>query len=411
MIASASPAAAAARTAAPAPAARLTAVDALRGLVMVIMALDHVRDFFHAGAMVFQPEDLTRTTQAVFFTRWVTHICAPSFFLLAGIGAWLRFARDGSKPRLSRFLWTRGVWLIVVELIVMRLAMNFTWSSQYPVILLILWALGLSMIALAALIYLPLRVLAVLSISIIALHNLLDGIQAGGLGAFEGLWRILHQPGFFMPAGVPIVVAYPVLPWIGVIAAGFCLGSVFSRPAPERRQLLVRLGLASIAAFLALRAVNVYGNPVPWASQPSPVFTLLSFLNTTKYPPSLQFLLMTLGPSLLLLAYFDRRQLPDRNPLVVIGRVPFFYYVLHFWLIHILASIMAYVSYGADSFTWLFSPLPSMGGAADTYPPGFGYPLWVTYVVWIAVVLMLYPLCVWFAGVKKRSRAWWLGYL
>jgi uncharacterized membrane protein len=398
-------------TGSPHPRPRLTAVDALRGLVMVIMALDHVRDFFHAGAMSFPPEDLTRTTPVIFFTRWITHVCAPSFFLLAGAGAWLRFARDGSKARLSRFLWTRGLWLILVELIVMRLAMNFTLSPQYPVILLILWALGLAMIALAALIHLPLRVLAAISVAIIVLHNTLDGIQAAQLGAFEGLWRILHQPGFFMPAGIPVVVAYPVLPWIGVMGAGFCLGSLFSRPPAERQRLFLTLGLALVAAFVVLRFVNSYGNPLPWSSQPSALFTLLSFLNTTKYPPSLQFLLMTLGPALILLAYFDRRQPAAGHPLVVIGRVPFFYFVLHFWLIHILASVMAFFRYGSASLAWLFSPLPSMGGAAESFPPGFGYPLWVSYVVWIAVVLMLYPLCLWFGRVKKRSQAWWLGYL
>ena len=312
---------------------------------------------------------------------------------------------------MSRFLWTRGLWLILVELIVMRLAMNFTLSPQYPVILLILWALGLAMIALAALIHLPLRVLAVLSVAIIVLHNTLDGIQAAQLGAFEGLWRILHQPGFFMPAGIPVVVAYPVLPWIGVMGAGFCLGSLFSRPPAERQRLFLTLGLALVAAFVVLRFVNSYGNPLPWSSQPSALFTLLSFLNTTKYPPSLQFLLMTLGPALILLAYFDRRQPAAGHPLVVIGRVPFFYFVLHFWLIHILASVMAFFRYGSASLAWLFSPLPSMGGAAESFPPGFGYPLWVSYVVWIAVVLMLYPLCLWFGRVKKRSQAWWLGYL
>jgi uncharacterized membrane protein len=293
----------------------------------------------------------------------------------------------------------------------MRLAMNFTLSARYPVILLILWALGLAMIALAALIHLPLRVLALLSVAIIVLHNTLDGIQAAQLGAFEGLWRILHQPGFFMPAGIPVVVAYPVLPWIGVMGAGFCLGSLFSRPPAARQRLFLTLGLALVAAFVVLRFVNSYGNPLPWSSQPSALFTLLSFLNTTKYPPSLQFLLMTLGPALILLAYFDRRQPADDHPLVVIGRVPFFYFVLHFWLIHILASVMAFFRYGSASLAWLFSPLPSMGGAAESFPPGFGYPVWVSYVVWIAVVLMLYPLCLWFGRVKKRRQAWWLGYL
>jgi len=368
---------------------RLSSVDALRGAVMVIMALDHTRDFFHAGAMSFSPEDLARTTPILFLTRWITHICAPTFVFLAGAGAFLRLQRVGSKAEVSRFLWTRGVWLILIELTVMRLAMNFTVDSRYPFLLIILTALGVSMIALALLIYLPIRAIAVVSAAVVVLHNTLDGINAAQFGAFAGVWNFLHQSGFLVLAGMPIVVGYPVLPWIGVMAGGFCFGQALTLEKERRQRVFVATGIAFIALFVLVRLVNVYGDPVPWSHQSSSVFTMLSFLRTTKYPPSLEFLLMTLGPSLLLLAYFDRREPGARHPLVIIGRVPFFYYVVHFWLIHVVASAMANVRYGASSLSYLFMPLPSMGGPRDLFPPDFGYPLWVTYVVWIAVVVSI----------------------
>jgi uncharacterized membrane protein len=386
-------------------------VDALRGLVMVIMALDHTRDFFHRVAMDFSPEDLAHTTPAIFLTRWVTHICAPTFVLLAGVAAFLRLHRTGSTPALSRFLLTRGIWLIVVELTVMRLAMNFTLDRQYPVLLLILWAIGISMIALALLAYLPIPVIAVLSVTLLLLHNALDTIQPSRLGAFGGLWRVLHQPGAFSLAGRTIVVGYPVLPWIGVMAAGFCLGRILLEQPARRQRILAITGLALVAGFLGLRAINVYGDPSRWAIQPTLTMTILSFLRTTKYPPSLEFLLMTLGPSLILLSAFDRRQPEPDSPLVTIGRVPFFYYVVHFWTLHVVASIMAWARYGAASRAFLFSPLPSMGGARALFPDDFGYPLWVVYVVWCGVVLLMYPLCRAFVRLKVSRSTWWMSYL
>lgn len=393
------------------PQIRLTAVDALRGAIMVVMALDHVRDFVHAGAMTFSPEDLAQTTPLIFFTRWVTHICAPTFAFLAGVGAFLSLQRDGSKARLSRFLLTRGLWLIVLELTVQRLALNFTASLAYPILLMVLWALGVSMIALAGLIYLPKRVLAVLCLAVIALHNTLDGVQAAAFGAFGGVWNIAHQPGVFFVAGLPVLAGYPVLPWIAVMAAGFCFGEVFTLEPRTRRRRIMAVGIGAVAMFVVLRALNIYGDPVPWSEQTSPVFTVLSFLRATKYPPSLAFLLMTLGPSLLALAYLDRRQLPPDHPLVVIGRVPLFFYVVHFWTIHVICACLAWLRYGDRSFAFLFSPVPSVGGSRELFPEGFGYPLWVAYVVWLGVVVGLYPLCRWFAGVKARRHDWWLGYL
>jgi len=378
---------------------------------MVLMALDHTRDFIHAGAMSFQPDDLTRTTPILFLTRWVTHICAPTFMLLAGIGAYLRLERTGSTKDLSRFLWTRGLWLILLEIIVMRLAMNFSLGPSNPVLLLVLTALGVAMIALAALIHLPRRLLLLVGVLILVLHNTLDGIRAPQLGALAPLWTLLHQQGAFTLFGATFVVAYPVLPWIAVMALGFCVGPIVSRAPAQRQRFLLLTGGALTIAFVILRAANVYGDPSPWSPQPSPAFTVLSFLRTTKYPPSLQFLLMTLGPSLLLLAVFDRSRGGWTDRLAVIGRVPLFFYVVHFWALHLVASTMAWVHYGRASFAFLFHPLPSMGGPAALFPVHFGYPLWTAYLVWIGIVLLLYPLCQWFGGVKQRRREWWLSYL
>jgi uncharacterized membrane protein len=388
---------------------RVTTVDALRGLVMVVMALDHTRDFFHIGAMSFSPEDLARTTPLLFSTRWVTHICAPTFMFLSGVGASLRLERDGRIAELSRFLWTRGLWLVFLELTVMRLAMNFSFGAQNPVLVLVLSALGLSMIALAALMHLPRAALLTLSLAVIALHNTLDGVQAARFGAFAGAWNLLHQPGVFTIAGVPVVVGYPLVPWFAVMAAGFCIGPHLVRDAPRRAPIIV--GGMMLIGFVLLRAANVYGDPSPWSTQSSPTFTLLSFLRTTKYPPSLQFLLMTLGPALILLTCLDRIRTGWRDALVVIGRVPLFFYVVHFWALHVLASIMAWMRYGDASFAFLLHPLPSMGGSRQLFPPDFGYPLWATSIVWIAICLTLYPLCRWFATLKRERRSWWVSYL
>jgi uncharacterized membrane protein len=393
-----------------ASASRLMTVDALRGAVMIVMALDHTRDFIHAGAMAFSPEDLTRTTPLLFLTRWITHICAPTFMFLAGAGAGLRFEREHDRGRLSRFLWTRGLWLIVVELTIMRLAMNFSFSFANPLLLLVLTALGASMIVLAGAIYLPRSVLLPVSLAVIALHNTLDGVQPGTFGALAPVWNLLHQPGAFSLAGAIVVVGYPLIPWIAVMATGFCVAPVLAANANRRAVLLA--GLALCAGFVLLRALNVYGDPSPWSAQPSFGFTVLSFLRTTKYPPSLQFLLMTLGPALVVLSVIDRLPRSWQAPLAIIGRVPFFFYVLHFWLLHVVASTLAWLRYGSSSLTYLFHPLPSMGGPRDLFPPGFGYSLPVVYLVWLGVVLGLYPLCRWFSALKQQRRGeWWVGYL
>lgn len=390
-----------------APKFRVDSVDALRGFVMIVMALDHVRDFFHTGAMSFQPEDLTRTTAALFLTRWITHICAPVFMFTAGLGAYFWLQRGRSKQELSRFLWTRGLWLVVLELTVLRFAMTFNLFSGI-VLLSVLWALGWSMVALGFLVHLPLRALTVFSIVVIALHNLADPIPASQFGAAAWLWNILHQTGVLNVGGAPVLTAYPLVPWIAVMSAGFCFGQVMSLDPGQRQKWMTRMGLGLILAFLVIRGINVYGDPVPWSTE-IPGMTVLSFLRCNKYPPSLDFLLMTLGPAILLLSWLDRLQFTKTNPLIVFGRVPMFYFLGHLFVAHALMIPFAFLRYGSAAF--LFHPLPSMGGSPDLYPPGFGYDLWVVYVVWGIVVALLYPLCLWFARLKERRRDWWLSYL
>jgi len=389
---------------------RISSIDALRGLIMIVMALDHVRDFFHIGAMTFSPTDLTQTTPLLFLTRWVTHFCMPVFMFAAGMGAFL-FARSHSRSELSRFLWTRGLWFVLLELTVMQLAYNFNFSRRYTVLLLILWIFGICMIAMSALIYLPARVLAALSIAVLLFHNCLDSIDAQQFGSYAWVWNLFHQPGTFTVAGAQVLVPYTFFPWIAVMAAGFCFAQVFLLEPAARRRIMVRLGVALTIAFVVVRAINVYGDSAPWARQKAAVFTALSFLNCTKYPASLDFLLMTLGPALLFLAYFDRRSFQASNPLIVFGRVPMFYFILHFYLIHALALLSAFIRYGAAAAKFMFNPLPSMQGPQDLFPSNFGYRLWVVYGVWIATVAMLYPLCRWFAKVKATRRDWWLSYL
>jgi uncharacterized membrane protein len=393
------------------PSSRLSSIDALRGIVMIFMALDHVRDFFHFGAMSFSPTDLTKTTPILFFTRWITHFCMPLFMFTAGMGAFLFLQHNHTRAQLSRFLWTRGLWFILLEVTVMQLAYNFNFSSRYILLLLVLWIFGICFVVMAGLIYLPIRWLTILSVVVIVFHNCLDGIDAKRFGTAAPIWNVLHQPGVFKIGGRLVLISYPLIPWVAVIAAGFCLAQIFQHEPVVRQKIMLRFGIALTLAFVILRAINHYGDPAPWSHQKSAVFTLLSFLNCTKYPASLAFLLMTLGPGLLVLAYLDRRKFNLSNPLIVFGRVPMFYFVLHFYLIHILVVIAAFLRYGASASHFIFNPVPSMTGPRELFPANFGYSLWVAYGVWVLTVVLLYPICRWFAGVKGRRRDWWLSYL
>lgn len=383
---------------------RTASIDAVRGLIMILMALDHTRDFF--GSTAIDPTNVVRSTVPLFLTRWVTHICAPVFFLLTGTGAAFSLGRR-TPGGLSWLLFTRGLWLIALELTVVR-CFGYQFNVDYRLTLLVvLWALGWSMIVLAALVRLPPAVVAGIGVAMIALHNLLDGITASSLEAFAPLWSVLHQPGFVVTTPrITVFSAYPLIPWVGVTAVGYGLGQLYR--ARNVRPLLLRLGLGMAAVFVVLRWANVYGDPSPWAAQRSWIWTALSFVNTTKYPPSLLFLLMTLGVALLLLWALHADTPRLLRPALVFGKVPLFYFVLHLALIHLLAVVVCLVRYG-DAH-WMFQS-SRLDQYPFTQPPGWGYPLPVVYLAWAAVVAMLYPACRWYAALKERRGDWWLSYL
>jgi len=383
--------------------ARIDSIDVVRGIIIVIMALDHVRDFF--GDFAARPTDLSTTTAALFFTRWITHICAPVFFLLTGTGAYLTLARM-SRGVLSRFLLTRGLWLLILELVVMRFALQFN-LDYHVTIITVLWALGWSMIVLAALLWLPLWAIAAFGALLVLGHNAFD--TPGMARQVSPLVTLLHQPGVLYHSGHSVVVvSYVLIPWIGVTALGYVLGAAYRADEVWRRRLLLQLGIALVVGFVLLRLLNVYGDPARWSVQRTPLWTLMSFLNTTKYPPSLLFLMMTLGPALLLLRRFDGGVAPLMRPALIIGRVPLFFYVLHFFLIHLLAVLVSWLRYGEVAETF---ESPDLAHFPFSAPPGWNVGLPAIYAIWLLVVVTLLPLCRWYALLKRRRHDWWLSYL
>jgi uncharacterized membrane protein len=388
---------------------RIVSLDIFRGLIMVVMALDHTRDFF--TNLPFEPETLSRTWPTLFFTRWITHFCAPMFFLLAGTGAYL-YGHRRTSADLTRFLWTRGLWLIALEFTIVGTA----WSFQIPFGFFgVIWALGASMVLMAAIVRLPMRWIAGLSVAMIALHDLLDRLRPAQFGSLAWLWSILHRRGGVMlPFGVREFVLFPLIPLVGVMTGGYVVGQVYTMERARRKKLLMTAGAVMIALFVFLRLTNLYGNPPAGLGgvsqgdfhlQPMLSKTVILFLDVEKYPPSLQFLLMTIGPSLLLLAWLDRVSVPrGLRALWIFGRVPMFFYVLHLYLIHSLAIIVAALR--GQSVGWLLH-----GAIFGETPAGYGYNLPFVYLMWITAVALLYFPCRWFAEMKRRRHEWWLSYL
>lgn len=381
-------------------AVRFDAIDILRGLVICLMVLDHVRDYFHASAG-FDPMDVSQTHPALYLTRFVTHYCAPTFVFLAGVSAFLQRANGKTTADLSRFLATRGLWLILLELTVINIGWQF---SPSLVFLQVIWAIGWSMVVLAALVWLPVRAVLAIGVVVIAGHNLLDGITPEALGAAAPLWNFLHVANIVPIAGVPVLFAYPVLPWAGIMIFGYGLGAVFTPPDAQRRRTLVILGLSMIGAFLVLRGLQLYGDPRPWAVQDQAWKTVGDFFNVQKYPPSLAYVLMTLGPVIALIPALERLKGPVAAFLLPFGRALLFVYVLHIYLAHSLAMALGVIlGHPAAAFI-----NPFFGG---TTPPDWGLSLLGVYGVWALVLAILFPLARWFADVKRRRRDWWLGYL
>lgn len=382
---------------------RLDSVDMLRGIAIVLMSLDHVREFLSASQI--NPTDIAQTTLPLFLTRWVTHFCAPIFVFLAGTGAFLYRQRGHTSTAVAGFLLTRGLWLVFLELTAVRLAWFFNLDYSSHSVAQVIWVIGWSMVVMSALVFIPIQGLAIFGMLLIVLHNCLDPVTADSFGSWAWLWRFLHDRGPLTPLpGMPVYVAYPLIPWVGVMASGYAFGKVLQLPRVQRRKLMLSMGVLMTLAFIGLRALNVYGDPAVWSRQPEFSRTFMSFLNLEKYPPSLLFLLMTLGPALVGLSAADRPAGAVGRFLIVFGRVPLFYYVLHLYLIHALTLCLVYLQTG-DTPAWLFSFPPGHAGE------GCGFSLPVVYLIWLGVVFSLYPLCRWFAGVKRRRSDAWLTYL
>ena len=369
--------------------ARIVSIDVLRGLVMAVMALDHTRDFF--GTSGFNPRDVMEPT--LFLTRWVTHFCAPTFIFLAGLSAFL-YGRGRSTEELSRFLLIRGLWLILLDLTLIKFGWRFE-LDPYRLGAGVIFVIGASMVALAALIWLPRWAIAGVTLIMIAGHNLFDSVSAEELGGASWAWHLLHEPGLVpLGHGVNLYVLYPLIPWIGVMAAGYLLGPAMQLEERTRQRVLFGLGAAVTLGFIVLRATNLYGDPAPWTPQQTLLSTVLSFLNCEKYPPSLLYLMMTLGPALMLLASFEHARGAFARLLATFGQVPFFYYVVHLYLIHALAVATTFAMTGVLTRT-----------------PTIGLGLPGIYFVWLLVLVLLYPICRWFAELKERGSGWWWSYL
>ena len=398
---------------------RLVSIDLVRGLVMVLMALDHLRDFF--GDFRVDPQDMQVTTPALFLTRWLTHFCAPTFVFLAGTAAFLYGARPGRSRRdLAWFLASRGLWLVVLEVTLVSAG----WWLELALVLSVLQviaAIGAGMVVLAGLIWLPRRVLLVLALAIVCGHSLLDGVVPADLAAAPWLWTLLHEgpagpPLFLAGEYVPqvlqghmVIVQYPLLPWIGVIALGYAAGPLFQLEGARRRRSLLGLGLGVTALFGLLRWTNLYGDPTPWAAQGGALMTLVSFCNLEKYPPSSLFLAMTLGPMLMLLALCERARGPLARALLTFGRVPLFYYLLHLYVINLSAGLLYWIRDGE-----FISPLAHFFQRFGQEPPswfGNDNDLLTVYVAWLVIVAALYLPCRWYMGLKRRGASTLWSYL
>jgi uncharacterized membrane protein len=387
---------------------RIESIDLLRGLVMIIMALDHSRDFFHKEAFTDDPLNLATTTPFLYFTRWITHFCAPVFVFLAGTSGFFQSLRK-SKKELSLFLIKRGLWLVFVEIVIMNFAFSF--DIHFTLIALqTIWSIAISMIVLGIMIWLPFPIILATGLIIVLGHNSLDYYEAGLKGSPGWQYSLLHQPGFYkLWDGHNLLILYPFLPWVGLMLMGYCFGKLFiSLEGKDRKKMLIGLGAGLIVFFAILRYFNGYGDPLVWKEQRNSLYTFLSFMNVQKYPPSLLYMCATIGPALLFLAFAGNFKNGLTRFITVYGRVPFFYYILHFFLIHLICMIL-FLARGHAFSEGIHHN--SNGFLPNFIVPGEGYSLLIVYALWLFVVLSLYPLCKWFSNYKLKHKNWWLSYL
>lgn len=386
---------------------RIESIDFLRGVVMILMALDHVRDYFHYDAFYYSPLDPSQSSGFLFFTRFITHYCAPVFVFLAGTSAFFVGRRKENKD-LSIWLVKRGFWLIILEVTVVKFGWFFNLDPS-RILLLVIWALGFCMIALAALIHLPKKMAVVLGVLLIAGHNAFDNVNPSGGLLIETLWAAFKSRGLVDFGSFKVWFAYPLTPWIGLMLLGYHFGTWYVKEVSQadRLRFLKVLGFGLTAGFFILRATNLYGDPMLWETYPTPEQTIMSFMNVWKYPPSLLYLMITMGPSFLFLAYTEKPLKSWAQKVVVFGRVPMFYYLIHIYWIHLLASLMGMaLGYSWSDFVfnrWI-NAVPEL--------QGYGVSLGVVYLIWAFVIVSLYPLCAFWNRYKDQNKEkWWLSYL
>ena len=387
---------------------RIGSIDLLRGLVMIIMALDHTRDFFHKEAFTGDPLDLATTTPFLYFTRWITHFCAPTFVFLSGVSAWLQ-SRRKTKKELSRFLISRGLWLVLVEITLITL--GITGDIYFGMFVLqTIWSIGISMVILGLVIWLPFNAILIIGLLIVFGHNSIDFAEASRNGNVPVWWNFLH-----LPTVVPLWdnhvlgIFYPFLPWTGLMMLGYCCGKLFTNTETERRnKILMWMGIGALLLFIVFRFIDIYGDPGHWVQQKNALYSFLDFMDVQKYPPSLLYICATIGGALIFLALVKNTTNGLAKIITIYGRVPFFYYILHFYILHSI-SIIFYLARGHS----MEEGIKGVQGLPFKFTiPGEGYDLWVVYAIWSAVVIALYPLCKWYDNYKtKHKEKWWLGYL
>ena len=383
---------------------RIQSIDLLRGVVMVVMVLDHSRDFFHLNGFSEDPTDLANSMPILFFTRWVTHFCAPVFIFLSGTSIFLM--RSNSIKEKSLFVFKRGLWLVLLSLTVIAFVWWFDFSMHY-LALDVIWVIGICMILFAGILYLPFRAILFLGLITVAFHNLLDTTNFENGKVQTLLWDLFHREGLVdINNHFSVFVVYPLMPWIGVMSLGYCLGKLYQKDfsAKRRRTILLLIGSGCVLLFIFLRALNNVGEPEPWKQYPSTLFSLMSFINTTKYPPSLLYLLMTIGPSLVFLSLTETFINKIAQFFIVFGRVPLFFYLIHLYFLHLAAFIVTLFSY---SWNEIIQAQTKM----SAFPPGYGFSLMIVYLVWIITVLILYPICRWYNNFKSTHQLWWLSYI
>ncbi len=387
------------------PQTRINSIDLLRGIVMIIMALDHTRDFMHSQANVDDPLNLATTTPLLYFTRWITNLCAPTFVFLSGTSAYFQSLRK-SKKELSWFLFTRGLWLIVLELVIVTFGITF--DVYYSILVFqTIWSIGISMVVLSVAIRLPFAAIFTIGLVIVAGHNLLNIYEAGSNGQFPVWYHLLHAPGMQPVGSVNLLILYPFLPWAGLMMLGYCFGKYYLSDIMNRNKRTVILGASLLVFFAIVRFTNTYGDPSDWTTQRSGLYTFFSFIKTQKYPPSLLFLCATIGCALIILGLIGNVRNKFADAISVYGKVPLFYYVIHFYLIH-LVSMSFYLMRGHTIEEGMNE---SPGMPLKFVAAGEGFGLGGVYLTWIAIVLVLYPVCKWYCDYKMNNKKWWLSYL